>query len=309
MAITLKQLRYFIALAETGSFGQAAHVVHVSQPALSQQIKDLESHLGTTLVDRLPRGVQLTRAGRDVAVRARRILSETGDLEQAVRWQGGLAGRLSLGVIPTVGPYLLPRMLRDLRASHDSLDIRVREARTDDLLDDIERGRIDAAIIALPIRETHLATTPLFEDRFVLAGSEDVPIGAALAPERLRPDHIDPDTLLLLEDGHCLADQALEVCRLPARRKVDLGASSLSTLSGLVAMGLGLTLLPEISLNAECAAAPDLRIRRFDRPEPHRTIGLVHRQAEGAEWLTELADFASGAAAELIGCTRERLWS
>jgi LysR family transcriptional regulator, hydrogen peroxide-inducible genes activator len=305
MAVTLKQLRYVVALAEAGSFGAAAADVHVSQPALSLQVKELETHLGATLVDRLPRGVKLTRAGREVVARARRILAETGDLEQAMRWRQGLAGQLALGVIPTVAPYLLPTMLKALRAAVEELDIRIREARTEDLLEDVEGGRLDAAIVALPVADTRLTSIPLFEDRFVLAGPENGPAEAAAAPERLRPDLIDPDQLLLLEEGHCLADQALEICGFPARRKVDLGASSLSTLSGLVAMGLGLTLLPEISLRAECAAAPHLRITRFDAPEPSRTIGLIHRGSElGAGWLEDLSSFASNPASDLIDHAR-----
>jgi LysR family transcriptional regulator, hydrogen peroxide-inducible genes activator len=232
MTPTLKQLRYFVALAEAGNFSLAATKVHITQPALSLQIKELETNLGTRLLDRLPRDIRLTRAGAEVLTRARQILAEVGDLEQAVRWSEGLAGRLQLGVIPTAAPYLLPLALTRIRSRDLTLDIRVREAQTGELLDGLLRGRLDAIVIALPVTYAGLVAEPLFEDRFLLAGSRDRLAVWSDSAETLRPREVSADQLLLLDEGHCLADQALEVCGLKSRRQVDLGASSLSTRTG-----------------------------------------------------------------------------
>ncbi|MFQ6552196.1 LysR substrate-binding domain-containing protein [Aestuariibius insulae] len=306
MALSLKQLRYFTALAEAGHFGRAADKVHVSQPALSTQIKELEVFLGVDLVERMPREIRLTRAGQDVLDRSRRILAEVGDLEQAVRWRNGLAGRLQIGMIPTIAPYLLPPALALLRARDLTLDIRIREAQTDALIHALRRGQLDAAVLALPVAEPGLAATDILEDHFVLAGSRAALSGWGARAEALRPTAIDPDRLLLLDEGHCLADQALEICKLPSRRQVDLGASSLSTLCGLVAGGFGLTLLPELALRTELAAAPDLMVLRFRKPQPSRRIALVYRTGSSAtEWAADLAGLMADAGAELISHARK----
>ncbi len=298
---SIRQLRYFVALAETGGFGRAAEIVHVTQPALSQQIKELETTLGARLVDRLPRGVQLTRAGQEVLRRARRILSEVGDLEPAVRLSRGLSGRLRLGVIPTVAPYLLPLALTRLRARDLTLDIRVREAQTEPLIEALGQGRLDAVVAALPLPGSNLVAEPLFEDRFVLAGTRARLDRWAISVEELRPTSLAPDQLLLLDEGHCLADQALEVCGLKGRGQIDLGASSLATLAGLVAEGFGLTLLPEIALRAETAAAPELALMRFATPEPSRDLALIRRSGSSDDgWVEALADILRDAAAELL---------
>ncbi len=298
---SIRQLRYFVALAETGGFGRAAEIVHVTQPALSQQIKELETTLGARLVDRLPRGVQLTRAGQEVLRRARRILSEVGDLEPAVRLSRGLSGRLRLGVIPTVAPYLLPLALTRLRARDLTLDIRVREAQTEPLIEALGQGRLDAVVAALPLPGSNLVAEPLFEDRFVLAGTRARLDRWASSVEELRPTSLAPDQLLLLDEGHCLADQALEVCGLKGRGQIDLGASSLATLAGLVAEGFGLTLLPEIALRAETAAAPELALMRFAAPEPSRDLALIRRSGSSDDgWVEALADIRRDAAAELL---------
>ena len=301
---SLKQLRYFVALAETGGFGRAAEIVHVTQPALSQQIKELETILGVELVERLPRGVRLTRAGREVLERSRRIMAEVADLERAARMTRGLSGRLRLGVIPTVAPYLLPLALTRLRARDLTLDIRVREAQTEALLADLEAGRIDAMVAALPVAEPNLAVTPLITDRFVLAGTPGRLARWAEGRSVLRPDALAPDQLLLLDEGHCLADQALEVCGLRGRGRVDLGASSLATLTGLVAEGFGLTLLPEIALRAETAAAPGLALRRFADPEPARELALIRRAGGDDGWVAPLAALLGEAGAELLDSAR-----
>ena len=304
MSLTLRQLTYFVALAEERSFVRAAERVHVTQPALSMQIREMEAGLGVALVDRLPRDLRLTPAGREVLGRARRILAEVQDLDGVAR-RGGLAGRLNIGVIPTVAPYLLPVALPALRSSDITRDLRVREATTEVLLHGLERGQLDAVVIAAP-QGADLATEHLFEDRFLLAGRPSRLATLRDGPEALRPVALDPDQLLLLDEGHCLADQALEVCGLDRRRaRLDLGASSLSTLCGLVGQGLGLTFLPELALRQERAASPEMGVMRFAAPEPARQIVLA-RRASGASapWFDDLADVLRDVGAGLLAEAR-----
>ncbi len=305
MAITLRQLSYFAALAEDGSFVRAAARVNVTQPALSMQIKEMEDQLGLRLVERGAREVRLTPAGREVLLRGARALAEVREIEGMGRRQGP-GGRVNLGIIPTVAPYLLPPVLA--RLGGVSRELRLREARTDRLLEELGTGALDAVVIARPAaREADLAAEVLFTDRFVLAGS--VVRMAGLQAETLRPVALDPDHLLLLDEGHCLADQALEVCGLTRRQmRIDLGASSLSTLVGLVAQGFGLTFLPEIAVRVETAAAPGMRLARFAAPEPARDIALVRRAATPREgWFTELAGVLADAGQELLSAAENML--
>ncbi|MFT6105726.1 MAG: LysR family hydrogen peroxide-inducible transcriptional activator [Paracoccaceae bacterium] len=307
MKVTLKQLSYFVALAEQGNFGRAAEVCNISQPALSMQIKELESNLDVILVERRPREVCLTRVGRSVLERARGILAQTRDLEALPRRARGLMGELHIGVIPTVAPYLLPPTLTRLRALDLTLDIRVREAPTHVLLGQLENGVLDAVVVALPVDLPWTQARPLFEDRFLLAGSTArlerlIGQGGRLS-EALRPQTLDPDQLLLLDEGHCLSDQAIAACGIdPARRRIDLGASSLATLCGLVSEGFGLTFLPELALATEMAAAPRLRLHRFAEPQPARTLALVRRAgaAQQEDWFAELATLMQEAGADVI---------
>ena len=291
MNITLRQLSYFEALAEIRHFGRAAERCHVTQPALSTQIREMEDRLGTKLIERKSRGLALTPAGQAVLRSAQAIRAEIEAMQEAVRWQDGLSGSLRLGVIPTVAPHLLPVALPLLRAGDLSLDLRVREAQTSVLLDDLADGRLDAAVLALPSGVAGLFERPLFVDRFLLAGSQAQLSNLQAGQAPVHPGALDPDRLLLLDEGHCLADQALEVCGLErAATRVDLGASSLGTLAGLVAEGFGLTFLPELALTSAIAATPDLALMRFPAPEPARTIGLVRRDLTGhTGWFEELA--------------------
>jgi LysR family hydrogen peroxide-inducible transcriptional activator len=303
MAITLRQLRYFTALAEARHFGRAADLCHVSQPALSVQIRELETALGLVLIDRQPRDAVLTRAGREVLRRAQRVLDEVAGLEAAAQRETGLTAPLHLGLIPTVAPYLLPGVLARLRAGDITMDIRVREAQTSALLADLADGTLDAAVVALP-GPAGLSERLLFEDRFLLAGSA-AGLAAGEGAESLRPTGLDPDRLMLLDEGHCLADQALEVCGLTRNARIHLGASSLATLAGLAAQGFGLTFLPEIAVPTETAAAPDLALRRFAAPEPARRIGLVCRRETAAQdWVAGLTEVLAETGRGLIARAR-----
>lgn len=292
--ITLRQLRYLTALADERHFGRAAAAANVSQPALSVQIRELEAALGASLVERGSREAVITPTGREVVRRARRILEEVREIEQAARWDRGLAGRLRIGVIPTVAPYLLPAALPALRARNLSLDLGVREAQTERLLEEVRAGALDAAVVATAAPAPDLVAVGLFDDRFLLAGS---PARLAALGGAQHPEDMEPNQLLLLDDGHCLADQALAVCAVDrARTRMDLRAASLTTLCRLVSEGFGLTLLPEIALRTECAAAPRLRTARFADPEPRRTVALVRRALSTDDgWFGELAEILAAA--------------
>lgn len=291
--ITLKQLRYFEALARHSHFGRAAEVCSISQPALSMQIKDLEETLGRALFERGARQVRLTDFGEDFAGRVGMILravDELGDLARATQDQ--LVGRLRLGVIPTVAPYLLPQIIGDLTRLSDQLDLHVRETVTPKLLQELAEGRLDAAIVALPVSEPSLTEVPLFSEAFVLVrpradGGQPVP-----SPEMLREMR-----LLLLEEGHCFRDQALSFCSLgnsPPRELLD--GSSLSTLVQMVGAGIGVTLIPEMAVPVETRAA-DVAIARFGAQQPTRTIGMVWRRTSPlGKQLMQVAEVVRAAA-------------
>lgn len=285
MAITLRNLDYLVALAEEGHFGRAAERVAISQPALSQQIRELEAHFGQKLVER-GRTIRLTRAGRVAVERARAILLDVRELEETVRRTERLSGPLRLGIIPTVAPYLLPHLLPQV--SGQGLELTVQEALTDRLTDALGTGRLDAAIAALPLDGAGIEGVALFEDRFLLASSARDPVTAPV-----RPEEVAADRLLLLDEGHCLADQALAVCNL-RRGRAALGAASLTTLARLVAEGHGITLMPEIAAHVE---GQGLALRPFAGIEPHRTIGLLRRAGSGeSPWFEELAAAVRSAA-------------
>ncbi|MFX0544431.1 LysR substrate-binding domain-containing protein [Roseovarius sp. S1116L3] len=292
MSVTLRQLAYFRALAEHRHFGRAAAAVAVSQPALSVQIRELEATLGQPLVERRARDVVLTPFGRLMLTHAEAVGEGVRAMGDAARWHGGLSGRLRLGLIPTLAPYLLPGVLERLRSGDISMDVSVQEAKTDRLIGDLTAGRLDAAVMALPVEADGLIARPLFEDRFLLAGSAARLDALQSAVRTLRPDDLGAQQLLLLEDGHCLTDQALEACkRGRGHGQIDMGASSLATLTRLVAAGFGLTLMPELAAEEELRGAPGLRLVRFDAPEPRRTICLVRRAStSGDGWFGQLAE-------------------
>ncbi|WP_374299460.1 hydrogen peroxide-inducible genes activator [Paracoccus sp. (in: a-proteobacteria)] len=288
MNITLRQLRYFLALAQQGHFTRAAEMMNVTQPALSMQIRALEEELGAPLVERTAAGVLLTPQGRALQDHARQVMGAMAGLEQGMR-QPGQGGRLMLGMIPTVAPYLLPEALPVLRAQDIGRDLHLREAQTDRLVDELVQGRLDVAVVATAPDTDDLVATPLFTDRFLLAGSKDQI--ARLGTQRPEPRDLDPGQLLLLDEGHCLGDQALEVCGLGRRgARLDLGAASLSTLCRLAAQGMGLTFLPQLALRQERAAASGLSVVAFPDPQPSREILLLRRASTPAGgWLDDLA--------------------
>ena len=306
MYFTLRQLQYFRAVAEQRNFGRAAQACHVSQPALSVQIKTLEEIMGGQLFERQARDILLTPLGRDVLGHANEVLDAADGLDRFARDRSGGHRSLSLGIIPTVAPYLLPGVLAGLRSGDVSLRVQIREARTERLLAMLRVGEIDAAILALPSGGKALHEKPLFEDRFLLAGSQTGLDRLAISPEALRPVDLKTAQLMLLEDGHCLTDQALEICGQDRTSgQINMGASSLPTLSRLVAEGFGLTLMPELAAKAEVDAVPGLRLLRFAAPQPARTIGLVRRlSTEGEGGIDRLAQVIRKVGEDIVAQTR-----
>ncbi len=273
--VTLKQFRYFDQLARHGHFGRAAEACGISQPALSVQIKELEQELGAVLFERGARQARLTAFGEEFAGRVRDILRAVDELGDIARASGNtLSGRLRIGVIPTVAPYLLPTIISGLSQSHPALELHVRETVTPKLIAELEEGRLDAAIVALPVSEPALAEVALFDENFVLVRpSEDE---GKPVPDR---DSLREMRLLLLEEGHCFRDQALSFCNLNSVMPRELlDGSSLSTLVQMVGAGIGITLIPEMAVPVETRSA-SVSLARFAEPQPARTIGMVWRRA------------------------------
>ncbi len=306
MNFTFRQLQYFRAVADQRNFGRAAQACHVSQPALSVQIKALEEALGGPLFERQARDILLTPLGRDVLDHANQILKAADQLDRFARDRSGGHRSLSIGMIPTVAPYLLPGVLAGLRSGDVSLRVQIREARTGRLLGMLQAGEIDAAVLALPSGGAALHEEPLFEDKFLLAGSQTRLNRLTVSPEALRPVDLKAAQLMLLEDGHCLTDQALEVCGQDrASGQINMGASSLATLSRLVAEGFGLTLMPELAARAEADAVPGLQLLRFSSPQPARTIGLVRRlSTEGDGWFERLSQVIRQVGEDVVAQSR-----
>jgi LysR family hydrogen peroxide-inducible transcriptional activator len=275
--ISLRQLRYFDALAQSLHFGRAAEQCAVTQPALSMQIQELEKELGTVLIERTRSGTKLTPEGEEIARRVAAILASVRDLADYAQHCGQvLSGHLRLGVIPTIAPYILPKLLPDLRCAYPALDLHLREAQTSYVLADLASGRLDAVLLSLPIAEPEIETQELFDDAFMLA----MPSGRLVPAKAVAtPALFEHERLLLLEEGHCLRDQALSFCNLKQVQNLDtLGTTSLSTLVQMVANGFGVTLLPEMSLETE-ARRSDIRLLKFAPPIPSRKIGLAWRQS------------------------------
>lgn len=272
--LTLRQLRYLDALARHGNFSRAAGECAVSQPALSMQIRDLARELGVELVTRRQGVTVLTESGAEVARRAGSILSAAHDLADCVRGSGLLlCGNLRLGVIPTLAPYVLPLLLPELHRSHPDLRLDLVETQTKTLVSELSQGTLDVLLLALPVEKAELETIVLFSDRFLLAVPADDPL-----PERARVSSRDVNLpqLLLLEEGHCLRDQALAYCGERGHARNRLGATSLATILQMVASGYGVTLLPEVAIDVE-VRDERVKLLRFVEPQPQRNIGLAWR--------------------------------
>lgn len=288
--MNLRDLRYLVALADLRHFGRAADACFVSQPTLSTQIRKLEEELGVVLIERAPRKVMLTAAGQDAVQRARRIVAEVDELkESARRSRDPTSGALRLGVFPTLGPYLLPHVVPQLRERFPQLELLLTEEKSDVLLARLREGKLDAALLALPVHDDQLHAQFLFEEPFLLATPQQHPLAQA---KDLRVDALGDETLLLLEDGHCLRDQALDVCRLSgAQEKTGFRATSLETLRQMVAAGVGVTLLPALSVHDPIVQPAGIRLVRFADPAPSRRIALVWRKSSALDgFLQQLAD-------------------
>lgn len=275
--LKLKDLRYLVAVADTRHFGQAAALCFVSQPTLSAQLKKLEEYLGVQLIERHPRRVTLTEAGTQVVSRARRIIEASNEIVTLAELRRDpLAGRLRVALLPTIGPYLLPLVATRIRKKLPRLDLLLYEYQTGPMLEHLQSGDIDLGILALPVPSEGLAQRDLFAEPFVVA----VPDQHDLAVRKsLKASDLEGQTLLLLEEGHCLRDQALDVCsHTRMQEKQDFRATSLETLRQMVASGAGITLLPELASHGAYGNARGVHIVPFSRPAPSRRIGALWRK-------------------------------
>lgn len=287
--MNLRDLKYLVALADHKHFGHAAAACFVSQPTLSTQIKKLEDELGVSLVERAPRKVMLTPAGRDAAERARRIVAEVEQMKEAARRsQDPEAGTVRLGIFPTLGPYLLPHVVPAIRARFPSLELLLVEEKSDVLLSRLREGKLDAGLLALPVHDEQLHTEFLFEEPFVLAVPESHPLAQR---ESLSLRELSEQKLLLLEDGHCLREQALDVCRISgANERSEFRATSLETLRQMVAADVGITLLPILAVKPPVARSDNIHLLGFSDSHPSRQIAMVWRKSSAmSDFLGELA--------------------
>lgn len=276
--MNLRDLKYLVALMDHRHFGQAADACFVSQPTLSTQIKKLEDELGVALVERSPRQIMLTDVGLDIAARARLVLDEVNQMrELARRTRDPEAGTLRLGIFPTLAPYLLPHVIPQVRKRFPNLIALLTEEKTEELLRRLRDGRLDAAVVAMPIGDAGLHEELLFEERFLLAMPENHPLAKR---KKVTTTDLENQQLMLLEDGHCLRDQALAVCRLSgANEHSGFRATSLETLRQMVGSGVGITLLPALSVQPPVAPMPGLKVLRFSDNPPSRRIALVWRRS------------------------------
>ena len=278
--MNLRDLKYLVAVADTHHFGQAAERCFVSQPTLSGQIKKLEEELGVTLFERTKRSVEMTHPGEAIIVQARRVLEQADALQQlAQSHQDPLVGPLRMGVIPTLSPYLMPMILHPLQKQYPQIKLVLSEELTGTLLERLGKHEIDAALIATPVDNPDLESMPLFDEPFWLVHPQDHPL---TKKKKINQADLDCTNLLLLAEGHCLAEQAMEVCHIHERAVrgdlADLRAASLETLLQMVAAGFGSTLLPALALNTVSARNKDVLTRQLKMPDTYRQISLVYRR-------------------------------
>src|SRR5579872_5647754 len=278
MELKLKDLRYLVAVADLRHFGRAAARCFVSQPTLSAQLKKLEQSLGVQLIERTPNNVSLTAPGEEVVARARRIIEASEEVVAlAAAARDPLGGRLRVALLPTIGPYLLPQIAPLIRRRLPRLQLQLYEYQTTPMLEKLHAGELDAGILALPVELAGLESRELYREPFLVALPERHPLAAH---ETLRAGDIKSERLLLLEEGHCLRDQALEVCsRAGVREAQDFRATSLETLRQMVAAGAGVTLLPELACRGAYRSARGLTLRPFAKPVPQRSIGALWRRS------------------------------
>jgi LysR family hydrogen peroxide-inducible transcriptional activator len=287
--MNLRDLKYLVALADHKHFGRAAAASFVSQPTLSTQIRKLEDELGVSLVERAPRKVMLTPAGRDIADRARRVIAEVEQMKEAARRsQDPEAGTVRLGLFPTLGPYLLPHVVPRIRERFPRLELLLVEEKSDVILAQLREGRLDAGLLALPVHDDQLHAEFLFEEPFVLAVPETHPLAKK---ESLSLKDLAHERLLLLEDGHCLRDQALDVCALAGTgERSGFQATSLETLRQMVAANVGVTLLPTLAVKPPVARSENIHLLGFRDSKPSRQIAMVWRRSSAmADFLQQLA--------------------
>ncbi len=274
--MTLQELRYIVALADTGHFGKAAEACHISQSTLSTQVKKLEDFLGASLFDRSLKHVALTPVGREIVASARLILDEANRIRELARHTGDPMERtVQLGVIPTLGPYYLPHVLTLLHKNYPKLRLLLREEMTPHVLSHLADGKLDAGLMALPINDANLEIVPLFKEPFLAA----VPANHRLAKAAsVKISELAKAGLLLLEEGHCLREHALEACHLDGLQNEEFSATSLETLRQMVGMGLGVTLIPVLASGGATADMSQVALRPLAAPGASRTIGLVWRK-------------------------------
>lgn len=288
---SIQQLRYAVALADTRNFGRAAAASFVSQPALSTQIRELEARLGLQLFERTSKGVLVTPAGEEIVARARKVLRDIDDLRDVATGAGdALTGPLRLGVIPTIAPYVLPGAVRLIGEAHPTLELYLREDRTNNLLDQLQAGDLDLLLLALPVDRPGIGEMPLYDEPFLLA----VPEAHALAKgRRFDVAALAGERLVLLEDGHCLRDQALAVCEMAGHDgRPEVQGTSLTTVIQMVGAGLGVTLLPAGAIERDVHADGRVAVRQLQSPVPSRTVGLAWRASSArADAYRSLGEF------------------
>ena len=299
--MNLQDLRYLVAVADHRHFGRAAEACFVSQPTLSTQLKKLERELGVELIERNPRQIMLTGVGESVVERARVVLRETDNIrEVARRATDPEAGSLRVGLFPTLAPYLLPHIVPVLHERFPKLELLLVEEKSAVVHQRLRDGQLDVGLLAMPVHDDHLISEPLFSEEFVLA----VPSGHPLSQVdgTVSTSVLAGENVLLLEEGHCLRDQALSVCQLAgAEERAGFRATSLETLRQMVAAGVGVTLLPELAVEAPVPASPDIDLVRFDPPVPRRDIAMFWRRTSAyADFLPEIADAIRQTATELV---------
>ena len=288
--MNLRALQYFVKLADLRHFSKAADACFVSQPTLSTQIKKLEEELGVQLVERSPKMDMLTPVGEDIAGRARLVLRDIEQIRTVARRSSNPAeGVLRLGLFPTLAPYFLPHVVPAVRRRYPLLRLQLAEEKTEDLLRLLRQGQLDAALLALPVNDEGMEMETLFEEPFVLALPADHPLAART---EVSLDDLEGAELLLLEEGHCLRDHALEVCKLAdAHERVDFHATSMETLRQMVAADVGITLMPMLAVKPPIASTENVVVRRFKDPVPSRTIALVWRSSSAlSSFLRELSE-------------------